>query len=124
MISTDITPELVTHTAAGKTSLSEVTQATRRWYDHETFDPDLPILWDFRAAEFSPPDEEVAEWASTNLSLINALRAGRKTALVFDDPGAVQFTVDLLEAHDWRHKVRVYGDDMEAARAWLTSSIR
>ena len=35
-----------------------------------------------------------------------------------------EFAVDLLGASDWQHRVRIFNDDMEAAVAWLTSTIK
>ena len=57
-------------------------------------------------------------------AMIGARRAGRKTAWVFGDSRLATAAVDLLDAHEWQHKVRIYHNDYEAAEAWLTSTIR
>ncbi|MGD8830303.1 MAG: hypothetical protein PVF57_06835 [Pseudomonadales bacterium] len=124
VISTEITPKLVVHTAAGDTDLGQVTEATRAWYDSPDFDPDLPVLWDLRAATFRQPVEDVSEWSESNRTLVNAQRAGRKTAWVFPNPKAAEFAVELLTRYDFHHRVRIFHNDMEAAISWLTSTIR
>jgi len=125
VISSDITPKLVIHTATGRTDLSAITRAMTAWYDHTDFDPDLPVLWDMRAATFEQPAEDVvASWSESNRALINARRPGRKTAWVLPDPQTAAFAVDLLTRSDFQHRVRIFHTDMEAAVSWLTSTIR
>lgn len=125
MISTAITPKLVIHTAAGRTDLPEITRAMTAWYDSADFDPDLPVLWDLRAATFERPAEDlVAAWSESNRTVINARRPGRKTAWVMPDPEIAAFAVELLTRSDFLHRVRIFHGDMEAATSWLTSSIR
>lgn len=129
MITTDIKPDMVVHTGRDEVSLSQITEAMQAWYQHDEFDPDLPVLWDLR--DISPdlswvrlPETELSDWSSYNLSLINAQRAGRKTAWIFANSELAEFAVDLLGASDWQHRVRIFNDDMEAAVAWLTSTIK
>lgn len=124
VITTAITPRQVTHTASGATTLTQVTEAMERWYNHPEFDPDRPVLWDLRHAGLSAPEEDLDAWVEANRSVINELRAGRKTAWVFPSPEAADFAVDMLSAHDWQHKVRFFNNDIEAAVAWLNSTIR
>lgn len=124
MISTAISSQLVVHTAVEESGLTQMTEAMERWYQHPEFEADLPVLWDFRAATVSAQDEDVDVWSKTNSTTVNALRAGRKTALVFGDPDSTEFAVNLLGAYDWQHKVRIFNNDIEAARAWLLSTIR
>lgn len=124
MITTAITPQQVTHTATGDTTLTQVSEAMEGWYGHPEFDPDRPVLWDLRQAEFSNPEEDLGAWAEANRSIINARRAGRKTAWVFPSPEATEFAVDMLSEYDWQHKVRFFNNDIEAAVAWLKSTIR
>lgn len=124
VITTAITPQRVTHTATGHTTLTQVTEAMQRWYDDPEFDPDRPVLWDLRAVEVSFPEGGLDTWAETNRAIINRLRAGRKTAWVFPTPEATGFAVDVLSAYDWQHKVRFFNNDIEAAVAWLDSTIR
>jgi len=124
VISTNITPELVTHSAVGETTLTQVTEAMRGWYSHPEFDPGTPILWDVREATMGLPDDDLEAWSDSNRPVINELRSGRKTAWVFSDPEAAEFTSNLLAAHDWQHKVRIFNDDIEAAKAWLASTIK
>jgi hypothetical protein len=124
VITTDIALQQVTHTATGETTLTQVTEAMQRWYDHPDFDPDRPVLWDLREADLSPPKEDLAAWAEHNRAVINALRPGRKTAWVFPSPEAAEFAVDMLGAFDWAHRVRIFNNDIEAAAAWLESTIR
>ena len=125
MISTDITPKLVTHTASARTDLHDITAAMIAWYDHADFDPDLPVLWDMREATFErPPEDLVTSWSESNRTLINARRPGRKTAWVLPDTEVAAFAVDLLTRSDFQHRVRIFHNDMEAAVSWLTSSIR
>jgi hypothetical protein len=96
----------------------------QNWYDNPEFDPDTPVLWDLRQAEVTIREEELDSWANTNRDIINEQRAGRKTAWVFRTPEAAEFAVDLLGAYDWQHKVRIFNNDIEAAVAWVTSTIR
>ena len=124
MISTDIDTVMVVHRAAGPTTLSEVSQAMRNWYQNSDFDPEIPVLWDMRGAGFEMPTEDLEAWARQNVAETNAHRSGCKTAWVLADTRATEFLVDLLSAHDWQHRVRVFHDDIEAARAWLRSTIR
>ena len=125
MISTDITPKLVTHTASARTDLHDITAAMIAWYDHADFDPDLPVLWDMREATFErPPEDLVTSWSESNRTLINDRRPGRKTAWVLPDTEVAAFAVDLLTRSDFQHRVRIFHNDMEAAVSWLTSSIR
>ena len=125
MISTEITAKLVTHTAVTRTDLSEITAAMTAWYEHADFDPDLPVLWDLRAATFQRPAEDlVASWSESNRALINARRPGRKTAWVLPDTEVTAFAVDVLTRSDFHHRVRIFHNDMEAAVSWLTSTIR
>ena len=124
MINTDITPQRVIHTASGETTLAQITSATKRWYAATDFNPDIPVLWDLRDAALSITEENLDEWSSENSALINELRAGRKTAWVFGNPEAAEFASNLLGSYDWQHKVRIFNNDMEAATAWLHSTIR
>lgn len=125
MISTEITPKLVIHTAVGRTELNEITAAMTAWYEHADFDPDLPVLWDMRAATFQRPAEDlVTSWSESNRVLINARRPGRKTAWVLPDTEVTAFAVDLLTRADFHHRVRIFHNDVEAATSWLTSTIR
>lgn len=125
MISTDITPKLVIHTAVGKTQLNDITRAMNAWYEDADFDPDLPVLWDMRAASFERPGEDlVASWSEANRTVINARRPGRKTAWVLPDTAVTEFAVEVLTRADFHHRVRIFHHDMEAAVSWLTSSIR
>lgn len=124
MISTDVTPQLVVHTAIDGTTLSEITEAMTAWFEHPDFDPDLPVLWDLRTANLAPPTEDLKAWSETNRAMINARRSGRKTAWVLPDPGTAAFAVDLLARSDFQHRVRIFHNDMEAAASWLTSTIR
>lgn len=120
---------MVVHTGADDVSLPQITEAMQAWYAHERFNPDLPILWDLRTinldlTQAQLPETDLADWSDKNLAMINAERSGRKTAWVFGDAAAAEFAVDLLGASDWQHKVRIFNDDMEAASAWLTSTIK
>lgn len=129
MISTAITPYRVVHTGTDAVSLPQITRAMQAWFDHEQFDPELPILWDLRTIDLDLsqaqlPKTDLKDWSQQNVPLINARRAGRKTAWVFGDAATAEFAVDLLGASDWQHKVRLFNNDMEAAEAWLTSTIR
>jgi len=124
VISTDITSTLVIHTAEGGTDLTQITEATTRWYQSADFDPALPVLWDLRNATLEPPREDLTAWSEENRAMINARRSGRKTAWVLPDPETAEFAVDLLTRSDFQHRVRIFHDDMEAAISWLTSSIR
>jgi hypothetical protein len=124
VITTDITPQQVTHTASGETTLAQVTLAMQGWYDHAEFDPDKPVLWDARKAEMTLPDVEIEAWSETNRAIINEFRAGRKTAWVFGSAEAAEFVVNVLAASDFQHRVRIFNNDMEAATAWLTSTIK
>ena len=124
MITTAVTPQLVTHTASGETTLAQVTEAMQGWYDDPEFDPDRPVLWDLRQASGTLPEADMDLWAEANRSVINELRSGRKTAWVLPTPEAAEFVVNVLGAYDWRHKVRIFNNDVEAAVAWLTSTIK
>ena len=129
MISSSINPDMVVHTGKDDVTLPQITEAMQGWYESDTFDPDLPILWDLRnintdLTEAQLPETDLAAWSSQNLTLTNAQRAGRKTAWVFGSASMADFAVDLLGASDWQHKVRIFHNDMEAAVAWLTSTIR
>lgn len=129
MISTALTPTMIVHTGKDDVSLPQITEAMQAWYAHKQFNPDLPILWDLRTinldlTQAQLPETDLADWSDRNLAIINAERAGRKTAWVFGDAEAAEFAVDLLGASDWQHKVRIFNDDMDAAKAWLTSTIK
>ena len=129
MISTSIQPDMVVHTGTGGVSLPQITEATQTWYSSPDFDPDLPVLWDLRGIDLDMtqaqlPQTDLSDWSSENLTIINAQRAGRKTAWVFGSASMADFAVDLLGASDWQHKVRIFHNDMEAAVAFLTSTIR
>ena len=124
MITTDISPDIVIHTAVGSTSLSEITATMTAWYRNPAFDPDLPVLWDLREASVQPPAEDLDTWSESNRATINAFRPGRKTAWVLPDPATAEFAVDLLGRSDFQHRVRIFHNDMEAAMSWLTSTIR
>ncbi len=124
MISTAISDHLVTHTATDKTGFDEVTESMEAWYNHPNFNPDLPVLWDLRDARLQQPESDMSQWSDHNRPLVNKLRSGQKTAWVFSDARAAEYSVNLLAAADWQHRVRIFNDDIEAARAWLTSTIR
>ncbi len=129
MISTAINERFVVHTGSDIVTLTQITEAMQAWYDHDQFDPDLPILWDLRLIDLElsqaqMPEVDLEDWSSRNLAIINAERAGRKTAWVFGNAALAEFAVDLLGASDWQHRVRIFINDMEVAEAWLTSTIR
>ncbi len=129
MITTAIQSDMIVHTGKDVVTLPQITEAMQAWYRHPQFDPELPVLWDLRdidpgLSRAQLPETDLSDWSSHNLTLINAQRAGRKTAWVFGSTEVAEFAVDLLGASDWQHRVRIYNDDMEAAIAWLTSTIR
>ena len=125
MITTEVTPQEVVHTASGETTLAQVTDAMNRWYSAADFDPEKPVLWDLRAATLGQATaEDIESWTTTSQQIINENRPGRKTAWIFGNVEALQVAVDLLGEHDWQHRVRFFNNDMEAARAWLHSTIR
>ena len=129
MISTDVKTDMIVHTGKDDVTLPQITEAMQAWYENEQFDPDLPVLWDLRTismdiSEAQLPETEIADWSSRNLTIVNAQRAGRKTAWVFGSDSLAEFAVDLLGASDWQRKVRIFNNDIEAAIAWLTSTIR
>jgi hypothetical protein len=125
VITTDVTPQEVVHTATGETTLAQVTDAMNRWYSADDFDPDIPVLWDLRSARLGQATTgDVEAWTESSQQVINQNRAGRKTAWVFGSVEALQVAVELLGEHDWQHRVRFFNDDMEAARVWLHSTIR
>lgn len=129
MISSTIKSDMVVHTGSDDVSLSQITEATQSWYQHESFDPELPVLWDLTSirldvSQIQLPETDLADWTSHNLAIINAQRAGRKTAWVLGNASVADFAADLLGASDWQHKARIFNNDMEAAVAWLTSTIR
>ena len=129
MISTDVKTDIIVHTGKGDVTLPQITEAMQAWYENEQFDPDLPVLWDLRAISMDTSqtqlaDTDIADWSSRNLTIVNAQRAGRKTAWVFGNDSLAEFAVDLLGASDWQHKVRIFNNDIEVAIAWLTSTIR
>ena len=120
---------MIVHTGRDDVSLPQITEAMQAWYESDEFDPDLPVLWDLRdinldLSRAQLPQTDLSDWSSHNLALINAQRAGRKTAWVFGNSSVADFAVDLLGASDWQHRVRIFNNDMEAAVAWLTSTIR
>ncbi|MEM8765864.1 MAG: hypothetical protein AAGE43_00340 [Pseudomonadota bacterium] len=129
MISTAITGDIVVHTAADDVSLEQISEAMQAWYQHADFDPERPVLWDLRAVTMELErdgitPERVTSWSESSSAVINAERAGRKTAWVFGEDGTAELASELLGAYDWQHKVRIFANDMEAARAWLFSTIR
>lgn len=129
MISTAILPAMVVHTGVDDVTLPQITAAMQAWYHHDEFDPELPVLWDLRninlvLSQAQLPETDLDDWSNRNLAIINAARAGRKTAWVFGNTAAAEFAVELLGASDWQHKVRIFNDDLEAAQAWLTSAIK
>jgi hypothetical protein len=129
VITTDIQSTMIVHTGRDDVSLPQITEAMQAWYRHPDFDPDLPILWDLRAinldlTQAQLPETDLSDWSSHNLAIINSERPGRKTAWVFGSAELADFAVDLLGASDWLHKVRIYHNDMDAALAFLTSTIR
>ena len=120
---------MIVHTGTEDVSLPQITEAMQAWYESEDFDPELPVLWDLRNIDLTLsqaqlPETDLNDWSSENLPITNAQRAGRKTAWVFGSASVAEFAVDLLGASDWQHKVRIFNNDMEAAVAWLTSTIR
>jgi hypothetical protein len=120
---------MIVHTGKDDVTLPQITEAMQSWYENEQFDPDLPVLWDLRAISMDTSqtqlaDTDIADWSSRNLTIVNAQRAGRKTAWVFGNDSLAEFAVDLLGASDWQHKVRIFNNDIEVAIAWLTSTIR
>ena len=124
MISTEISAQLVLHTASGTITLDDVSQAMHRWFDHRDFDSSTPVLWDVREADIEAPEDQLEAWSSANATLVSEKRAGQKTAWVFGDARLAELAVDVLGAHDWQHRVRIFNDDMEAATAWVKSTIR
>ncbi len=129
MISTAIADDIVVHTAVDDVSLEQISAAMQAWYQNADFDPARPVLWDLRTVTIELQrdgitQESIASWSETNSAVINAERAGRKTAWVFGEEDTAELASELLGAYDWRHKVRIFANDMEAARAWLFSTIR
>ena len=115
---------MVVHTASGPTTLEQVTEAMQSWFSHADFNPATPVLWDLRKAEVQMPQTDVAEWSSRNAALIGEKRPGQKSAWVFGSARVADFAVEVLGARDWQNRVRIFNNDIEAANAWLTSTIR
>ena len=129
MITSTIKSDMIVHIGKDDVSLPQITEAMQAWYDSADFDAELPVLWDLRNIDLDTsqaqlPKTDLSDWSSHNLALINAQRAGRKTAWVFGSASVAEFAVEVLGASDWQHKVRIFHNDMEAAVAWLTSTIR
>lgn len=121
VLTTTHTDRLLVHTGRSTLTLADITLAMQRWYEDAAFDAELPILWDMREATIDQRIDDLAVWVTHNLTMIGARRAGRKTAWVFGDASLAAAAVDLLDAHKWQHKVRIYHNDYEAAQAWLTT---
>lgn len=129
MITSSVKSDMIVHIGKDDVSLPQITAAMQAWYGSDDFDAELPVLWDLRdinldTSQAQLPKTDLFDWSSHNLNLINAQRAGRKTAWVFGSARVADFAVELLGASDWQHKVRIFHNDMEAAVAWLTSTIR
>ncbi len=124
MFRTEINDSLVIHTAEASVSLEDIFTTMQSWFSNPDFDPSKPVLWDLRAAQLSATEGEITSWAKSMQKATNEYRAGRKTAWVLPTSEIAQFAVDLLSSYDFQNKVRIYQNDLEAARAWLTTSIR
>lgn len=124
MFNTEITDSLVIHTAEANVSLDDIFATMQAWYSDPGFDPSRPVLWDLRAAQVSFSEDDVTTWAASMQQATNEYRAGRKTAWVLPTSEIAELAVDLLSSYDFRNKVRIYQNDIEAAHAWLTTTIR
>ncbi len=123
MFTTDLSDNLVTHRASGTVTLDDILKTMESWFGHPEFKASRPVLWDLRDAQFEVSEEAISAWANSMLTGTNANRAGRKTAWVLPTSEVASFAVDLLASHDFQNKVRIYQNDLEAARAWLTTRI-
>lgn len=124
MFSTNITDRLVIHTADSAVTVDGILAAMRGWFDHSDFNPEIPVLWDFRIAEFDLSSAAIEQLADRLLELTNEKRPGYKTAWVFGSSIAAQVAVELLGKYDWQNKVRIFQNDYDAAAAWLASIIK
>ncbi len=96
----------------------------RGWFDHPDFNPEIPVLWDFRFAEVDLSAAAIEQLADRLLDLTNDNRPGYKTAWLFGSSIAAQVAVELLGRYDWQNRVRIFQNDYDAAAAWLTSIIK
>ncbi len=124
MFSTTITDKLVIHTSDSAVTVDGIVSAMRGWFDHSDFNPETPVLWDFRFAEFDLASAAIEELADRLLELTNEKRSGYKTAWLFGSSIPAQVAVELLSKYDWQNRVRIFQNDYEAAVAWLTSIIK
>jgi hypothetical protein len=124
VFTTDLSDSLVIHRASGAVTLDDILKTMEGWFAHPDFEAGRPVLWDLRDAEFEVSEDAVSAWAESMLTGTNRHRAGHKTAWVLPTSEVASFAVDLLASHDFQNKVRIYQNDLEAARAWLTTQIR
>lgn len=124
MLESQFTATLVIHTGSGEVHLADILDTMQRWFADPQFDPQKPVLWDLRTAEIASTQEEMGEWAKSMLTATNENRPGQKTAWVLPTSDIAQAAVDLLSSYDFQNKVRIYQNDIEAAEAWLTTTIR
>jgi hypothetical protein len=123
MLDSTFTPALVIHTGTGDVHLEDILATMRRWFADPQFDPKKPVLWDLRNAAIDTTPDDLTRWAESMLEATNDNRAGEKTAWVLPTSDVARMAVDLLSSYDFRNKVRIYQNDIEAAEAWLTTTI-
>ncbi len=124
MFTTDLNDILVIHTADSAVTLDDIARAMQGWFEHPDFDPEKPVLWDLRRATLAISVDDLDAWSEKMVRVANRFRSGRKSAWVFPTAEAADVAVDVLGSHDWQNRVRIFQNDYEAARAWLTSIIR
>ena len=124
MLDSTFTPTLVIHTGTDDVHLADILATMRRWFADPQFDAGKPVLWDLRNAVIDTTPDDMAQWVESMLTATNDNRAGQKTAWVLPNSDVAQMAVDLLSSYDFRNKVRIYQNDIEAAEAWLTTTIR
>lgn len=111
---------IVAHIAEGDVQVADVARALRAWFEHEQFDPDTPVLWDFVQATATLPWRDAVTFADRYGDYVNANRPAGKTAFVLADAVAARAIESVTSHFAWKTQWRMF-TDARAAVDWLTA---
>lgn len=115
----DRAQNLVVHNAEERVALDDFMAALTYWYEHDDFDPSVPVMWDLRDAMVDVSFSELSVLGPL-FEFVNDHRTSGKTAWVVPNELGGAVLKALYEERDWLTEWGTFSDPADAVD-WLLS---